>query len=606
MNKWELGSLLKFAASVLVLSLYGGATVGAEARVDYRALSKLHLASDATRGDTEQYILKIHEISSVQDNDMFGDPQIAMLAGVGSENMDLLIKLSPPENFYTAEAVKTIALREHKQLILDGLIKTPRLIDVVVKYGWQSEAKETLLSELKLQKPLPATWVSAIAEFEDPEVYPDLISYFLHTPSKRFTYNAIKNLPGIDLEEAVSEAWENEKSSRPPYQNSEMVPIALEYGKLGALDAASLILQNKSYGSDYFRRTIREAVRRHVGPFRTDEAFLKWLELNKGSISFDSRRKVFGGNNFSWQVVDSDLKKTSLPAQEKRNNGRFDKISKQKLSSDATRAEVEKYIQKIIELSSDQRSYSVRDPQVEMLMAVGPDNLDLLIKSSKEETFYTFQAIKKLARPEHKELILENLAQRYDLIHVVVKYGWEHDAKETLLSEFMQGDYLPSAWLSAIVTLEDPEVYPDLIAFFVRGGSSRRATHDIIKNLPNIELEEAVQEAWRKAKHEADSYVCLDMIPVAMEWGLPDALDFAANASLRDNFSDRDYRKMKVRDAIYRHVGKFDTHRAFREWVVVNKDAIHFDPETKIFIGTYPPESMLNSNAGKVPVPSDG
>ena len=606
MNKWELGSLLKFAASVLVLSLYGGATVGAEARVDYRALSKLHLASDATRGDTEQYILKIHEISSVQDNDMFGDPQIAMLAGVGSENMDLLIKLSPPENFYTAEAVKTIALREHKQLILDGLIKTPRLIDVVVKYGWQSEAKETLLSELKLQKPLPATWVSAIAEFEDPEVYPDLISYFLHTPSKRFTYNAIKNLPGIDLEEAVSEAWENEKSSRPPYQNSEMVPIALEYGKLGALDAASLILQNKSYGSDYFRRTIREAVRRHVGPFRTDEAFLKWLELNKGSISFDSRRKVFGGNNFSWQVVDSDLKKTSLPAQEKRNNGRFDKISKQKLSSDATRAEVEKYIQKIIELSSDQRSYSVRDPQVEMLMTVGPDNLDLLIKSSKEETFYTFQAIKKLARPEHKELILENLAQRYDLIHVVVKYGWEHDAKETLLSEFMQGDYLPSAWLSAIVTLEDPEVYPDLIAFFVRGGSSRCATHDIIKNLPNIELEEAVQEAWRKAKHEADSYVCLDMIPVAMEWGLPDALDFAANASLRDNFSDRDYRKMKVRDAIYRHVGKFDTHRAFREWVVVNKDAIHFDPETKIFIGTYPPESMLNSNAGKVPVPSDG
>ncbi len=47
-------------------------------------------------------------------------------------------------------------------------------------------------------------------------------------------------------------------------------------------------------------------------------------------------------------------------------------------------------------------------------------------------------------------------------------------------------------------------------------------------------------------------------------------------------------------DLVYQHVGKFPSDEAFREWLNLNKGALRFDPETKMFIGEHSVESMLD------------
>jgi hypothetical protein len=276
---------------------------------------------------------------------------------------------------------------------------------------------------------------------------------------------------------------------------------------------------------------------------------------------------------------------TPFSSNEKESAKANDKLSTLTLPADATREAVQEYILKIHELSSGQRHWSSRDPQVGMLAAVGPENLSLLIELSRQGRFYTPYAVKAIARPEHKELILKNLAVMPELVDVVVKYGWTEDARGTLLAELKYRDNLPFAWIRAVAGFEDPETYPDLLAYFVNS-SSPGSVYGIIKNLNGINLAKAVPDAWKNAKYSDSeySYRCWQMIPIAMEYGMPDTLDAAA-ALLLEKRKESDYYKDKTRAAIRQHVGKFDTDEAFIEWLGVNRSDIRFAAEIKMFIG---------------------
>jgi len=252
-----------------------------------------------------------------------------------------------------------------------------------------------------------------------------------------------------------------------------------------------------------------------------------------------------------------------------------------KLPENPTKDQVKKYVSSILAASRGQNLFSDRDPQVRMLMDVGPENLDVLIAATKDQTsgdVYVVPAIVNLAREEDKAQILKALAYTHTLAKVVVEKGWEEDAKDILLAELRdRAEYVPTEWVRAVANLQDPNTYDDLKKYLISGGN-KRWTYDAIKDLPGIDLTDAVAKAWERAKRsrygEAD-----EAAGFAAEFGHVDALGYLIRSLSGSQRST--YAAQEAREVIMRCTDARGTSEQIRKWFGENKDKLVFDPVAK-------------------------
>ena len=101
----------------------------------------------------------------------------------------------------------------------------------------------------------------------------------------------IKTLPGIDLTEAVAEAWRRAKFKQ-EHEVLEMCPIAAEYGEKEALDAAAKFLKGDGK-NNYLRKRASEVLRKFTPAAGDDKALLAWYDENHAKLSFDAAGKKF-------------------------------------------------------------------------------------------------------------------------------------------------------------------------------------------------------------------------------------------------------------------------------------------------------------------------
>lgn len=255
------------------------------------------------------------------------------------------------------------------------------------------------------------------------------------------------------------------------------------------------------------------------------------------------------------------------------------------LPEKASRKEVFQYIQKINAFSSSGTGayiLSKDDPRIALYAAVGTEHLDLLItKSMGKNSYFSMRAIERLLKPEHKDLILKNLALRKELITLVIKYEWIDDARQILVDGVRQREniFLPIEWVNLVASFNDPSTYSGLTDYFIHG-ANRRMTYGAIRNLPGIELDDAVSKAWKKSKY-ADVFQSVNIIPIALEYGHTDALGKAV--SLLDS-NDPFQTSLSMRKNIEKFTGQTGSNEALREWYRTNKDRLRFDAETKRFV----------------------
>jgi len=264
-------------------------------------------------------------------------------------------------------------------------------------------------------------------------------------------------------------------------------------------------------------------------------------------------------------------------------------LGKIKFPSNPTKEALKSYIREILDISSNLTSYSSDDPQVDLLAEVGEENIDLLIHYSLTnpgEDFYLNYAIDQIATPKSKSKILDALPFNRDLISVVVRYEWEAEVKEILVeallmtvSDISGGNYLPRQWIKAVAGFKDPTTYDALIFYFVNG-SNRSATYEIIKDLPGIDLDAHVIEAWEKAllSHEWER---ISFAPIAIGYGRMDALEI-----LIDHLNDPSYSRErgKMWAAIIKHTEAKGSNDDLIEWYNENKDNLIFDKKSKKFM----------------------
>lgn len=256
-------------------------------------LDKIILPENSSEKDIIEYIKKIAMVSSKQSSYSDSDPQIFMLAKIGNENLELLLKknINHQLDFYAIPAIARLAMPKDKELILKYLPFKKKLVKVVTQKGWEEDAKVILYNELRqIPHYLPTEWIKAIANLQESCIYEDLKQYLILGSNKTWTYEAIKLLPGIELDEAVIKAWENAK--RDEWAKNSFAPIALAHGQVDALAVIIESLDSSPNDHDAVRHP-RKYILQYTYAMGSNNDIRSWYDENKKNLLFDTEKRKY-------------------------------------------------------------------------------------------------------------------------------------------------------------------------------------------------------------------------------------------------------------------------------------------------------------------------
>lgn len=264
---------------------------------DMDKLAEVALSDDPSPEEVKQYILDIVSASQGQNTFSDRDPQVALLTRVGRDHLPLLIEAlsysRSMNDYHVRKAIVNLADEGNKSLIFEALPIHQDLVTAVIQHGWEGDAKDILLTELKSTgQYLPTEWITAVARLNDPESYPLLRDYFINGQNRSWTYRAIEHLPIKDMAGAVEEAWKRSKYSHDSNRNY-MAVIAVRYGHLDALEALVDMLTFGTPDGYWSSREARPAVLRYTD-FRGSNSELEhWFNTHREQLRFDPKISKF-------------------------------------------------------------------------------------------------------------------------------------------------------------------------------------------------------------------------------------------------------------------------------------------------------------------------
>ncbi len=269
---------------------------------DRAALAEIELPEDPSEQDVKAYINVILDASIGQNTVGSDDPQIGMLAAVGHKHFHLLLAALLKEGkfsgfaktHYLRHAIGRLATDEDKPEIIDALERHRELVEIVLAKGWCEDAKDVLIRGLAHQGGVsglgyyvPTEWIEAVAELRDPKTYPDLERYLARGSNPAMTYDAIRDLPGIELADAVGKAW---KRTRGPmsFGRDRLAPIALGYGHFEALESTIGQLED---AERWEIAKLRTALQRHTEARGSNDAIRKWFDKSRELLRWDAKTR---------------------------------------------------------------------------------------------------------------------------------------------------------------------------------------------------------------------------------------------------------------------------------------------------------------------------
>jgi len=263
-------------------------------------VAKIEMPADRSAENLKNYINEIIVASQGQNSFSSQDPQVAMLARVGADNLNLLIDALPVGsgnsggNYHLSQAIKLLADDQHKALILKELPIRQSLVSIVTDQGWEQDARDILVSELEgaASGQLSTEWFKAVASLQDPKTYGALTNYFAKSISASYLYQYISMLPGIQLDAAVAAAWDRAKTVNSTYSTAGMAAIAIDYGHQDAADTLIDLLKNPP---DRMSSSVnpRLTLLMHLDTTGSNEEIIAWYATNKANLVFDPESKKF-------------------------------------------------------------------------------------------------------------------------------------------------------------------------------------------------------------------------------------------------------------------------------------------------------------------------
>ena len=240
-----------------------------------------------SRENLRKFVDDVLRASAGQNAFSSNDPQVDMLAQLGEDNIDILLDAAAAHEhgaYHVNYAIQQLATERSRKKIVEALKQNKNLAGLIYTKGWQQDARDTLLRGLGADY-LPREWITAVASLRDPTTYDALIAQFVNGQNRASTYEAIRDLPGIKLEDAIAQAWARiGNGSR--WEQSKMAIIAAEHGHEDAL--AALIRSLTTSPSEFRQGDARLAIGRLTElPYMSDADLQRWYESRKGHLVFD-------------------------------------------------------------------------------------------------------------------------------------------------------------------------------------------------------------------------------------------------------------------------------------------------------------------------------
>lgn len=262
---------------------------------DREALSKIALPENPTKEQVRAYVIDIATASIGQNSYSDSDPQVALLARVGEDNLDVLIEAADGNgmsDYHIMRAINRLATERSKDLVLKNLAMHKEMAGVVLRRGWAADARQTLLDGLQGEY-VPCEWITALASLRDTNTYPAMLEFLEKGQNRSQTYDSIQHLPGIDLAPSVAAAWERARFGH-RWEANGMAMIALRYGHTSALEALLRSLQLPSTQENSYETTrILDALWEHTETTGSPDELKAWYEANKTNLVFDAATKKF-------------------------------------------------------------------------------------------------------------------------------------------------------------------------------------------------------------------------------------------------------------------------------------------------------------------------
>ncbi len=268
-------------------------------------LAALTLPPHPTKEQARAYARQVLLQAAKRSAPAWNDPAIAMLEKVGPENLDVLLELWGTTVTSSLQilivhndveaAVKGLVRPEHKALLLKWLPLGEFLADPMQRQGWIQEMRPFLVERIAERSPYTDVGVlHAAAALRDPATYDDLIWHFENNQNGLNIYDDLKNLPGIQLKDAVVRMWAASKSwtGFKAESRCQVAEAAMDYGSADALEFAVAKFDSPAT-NDWYREKLGKAIRERTGLLGPDKDIHTWFEANKGKLAFDSNRRRF-------------------------------------------------------------------------------------------------------------------------------------------------------------------------------------------------------------------------------------------------------------------------------------------------------------------------
>lgn len=260
-------------------------------------LKEITLPDNPSDEQVSEYINKILRVSNSQNRFSTEDPQVRMLAAVGSEHLKQLIEAhwQHGAQLYALEAIVRLAGDEHKPLIFERLLGKPELVAVIIENGWEEDARDILVQGLReCDRSTPQEWFEAVARLQDPSTYPALMECLSKSCNPAFLISTLRELPDFPIEEAVRETWNNAKDDE--FGNRiDAAFIAADHGHIDALVA--LVEKDARDRLEYARylhgESLQARLRRLTGQNGTVAEIQLWIEANKDGLVYDADLKQY-------------------------------------------------------------------------------------------------------------------------------------------------------------------------------------------------------------------------------------------------------------------------------------------------------------------------
>ena len=243
------------------------------------------------------------------------------------------------------------------------------------------------------------------------------------------------------------------------------------------------------------------------------------------------------------------------------------------------------YVTDIARATVGQRRVSANDPQLGMLEALAEEHMRVLIDvvALPELRFYALHAIRRNAINKHKDTLIAALPDQPRLIGIIRQQGWTADARDQLVFGLERGvSYMPRTWVQAVAELRDPATY-DALALHLARSRCGRVYHQLMCDLPGIDLGDAVAVAWGQVERSPDHARELrEVSGIAITYGHRGALEHLVSLLPTADAAGTD-RDGALRQLVLDHIEFAGTNDEIRGWYDTHRDRLRFSEGDRRF-----------------------